>query len=136
MLMSDSSPYGKILKNGFDFSAVIKALIYCFVQASAAEELLFRGLIAKRFFNAMGFLKGNFVQALIFWLMHLAIFWLVTGEWISLIQGVAFITSFGMGLILGYVNYRREGESIIPSWLLHGSANFFSFFALAIVWSR
>jgi hypothetical protein len=48
MLMSGSSPYGKILKNGFDFSADIKALIY------------------------------SFVQALMFWLMHLAIFWLVT----------------------------------------------------------
>ena len=45
-LLSDTSPYGKILNSGFGARAIILGLIYCFVQASGSEEILFRGLIA------------------------------------------------------------------------------------------
>ncbi len=134
LLLSDNSPYGKILRTGFDTTAIFKALIYSFIQASLAEELLFRGLIAKRLFNSVGHYKGNLLQALIFWLMHLAIFRLITGEWFSFLQLVTFITSFGLGMVLGFVNYRNSGESIAPSWILHGTVNFISFLALAILW--
>ena len=68
--------------------------------------------------------------------MHLLIFRLITGEWISLLQFFTFVTSYGLGLVLGYVNFRKQGESIIPSWIVHGSVNFFSFLALAAVWPR
>lgn len=134
LLLSDTSPYGKILKAGFDSTAILKALIYSFIQASFAEELLFRGLIAKRLFNTFGRPLGNVLQSLIFWLMHFAIFRLITGEWFSFLQFVTFVTSFGLGMICGYVNYRKHGESIAPSWILHGTVNFVSFLMLAILW--
>lgn len=136
MLMNSSSPYAKLLKDGFNIRSVILALIYCFIMASGSEEILFRGLIAKRFFSSINFLKANLIQALIFWLMHFVIVGLITGNWISYIQLVAFATSFGMGLVLGYANFRNDGNSILPSWILHGSANFFTFLTLAFVWSR
>ncbi len=131
MLMNQSSPYAKILKNGFSFHTSSLALIYCFIMASGSEEILFRGLIARRLFSSVSFFKANLIQALIFWLMHFAIVRLFTGNWISYIQLVAFVTSFGMGLVLGYVNFRENGKSILPSWILHGSANFFTFLTLA-----
>ncbi len=109
LLLSESSPYGKILKTGIDSTAILKALIYCFLQASLAEELLFRGLIAKRLFNTFGLARGNVLQALIFWLMHWALFQMVTGEWFSFLQLVAFATSFGLGLVFGFVNSRKSG---------------------------
>ena len=132
-LTGENSPYGKILRTGFDFKALQKAAIYCFVQAAASEELLFRGLLAKRLYSKLGHAKGNAVQALFFWLMHLGIFGLITGEWISWVQLFVFLTSFGLGLVLGYVNFRKHGESIGPSWILHGSVNFISFLTLAVL---
>lgn len=134
MLMSENSPYGKILKNGFGIHAVLLGLIYCFVMASASEEILFRGLIAKRLFASLGHKKGNILQALIFWLMHLLIFRLLTNEWFSFLQVIGFLTSFGMGSILGYVNFRRVETSIVPSWLMHGCANFVTFLTMAFLY--
>jgi membrane protease YdiL (CAAX protease family) len=136
MLTDQSSPYAKILNNGFTFHSATIALIYCFVMAGASEEILFRGLIARRLFSAFSFMKANFLQALIFWAMHLFIVRLVTGYWISSIQLVAFVTSFGMGLVLGYANFRNGGKSIYPSWVLHGSANFFTFLTLGYLWRK
>jgi membrane protease YdiL (CAAX protease family) len=136
MLLSENSPYGKILRAGFDLQAILKGLIYCFIQASLAEELLFRGLIAKRLFISFGFGRGNILQALIFWIMHWAIFRLVTGEWFSFLQLITFVTSFGMGMVLGYANFRKHGESIVPSWILHGGVNFACFLTLAMLWPR
>ncbi len=131
MLTNDSSPYWRILKNGFTTSTVVAGFIYCFIQAAAAEEILFRGVIARRLIDKLGFFRGNLIQSIIFWIMHLLIFKLVTGEWFSVLQIYAFISSFGLGLILGYVNYRKNGDSILPSWLLHGFANFSVFLTLA-----
>ncbi len=51
-----------------------------------------------------------------------------------ILQTVTFVTSFGLGLIFGWANFRKNGESIVPSLLLHGSANFFTFLTLAALW--
>lgn len=130
-LTSDTSPYGKIIKaGGLSFTSLFAGFIYCFISAGGSEEVLFRGLIAKNLFRWFGNFYGNIVQALIFWLMHLVIFRLITGEWISWIQVFGFIVSFGLGLILGYVNFRKNGKSIWPSVIAHSIANFSTFLTL------
>lgn len=134
MLMSENSPYGKILKNGFNSEGIVLAFIYCYINSAGAEEILFRGLVAKRMFSMFGFFKGNIIQAFIFWLMHLVIIYLMTKEWCSFLQTFAFISSFGLGLLSGYVNYRKNGESILPSWILHSCANFATFLTLSVIW--
>ncbi|PCJ18546.1 MAG: hypothetical protein COB02_10410 [Candidatus Cloacimonadota bacterium] len=131
MIMNDSSPYFKILKNGFGANQLLLGLIYCFVQAGASEELLFRGIIGQKLFNKFGKYYGNIIQALLFWLMHLLIFKLVTGYWISFLQLFAFITSFGLGLLMGWVNFRDKKYSIVPSWLVHSLVNFITFLTIA-----
>ncbi len=130
-LTSDTSPYGKILKgSGVGIISLLSGFIYCFVSAGGSEEILFRGLIAKNLLKWLGNFYGNIVQALIFWLMHLLIFRFVTGEWFSWVQAFGFVVSFGLGLILGYVNFRKNGESIWPSWIAHGTVNFVTFLTL------
>jgi|GEM_PF-5601546 len=136
LLTNDQSPYGKILKSGANLRAIGLALIYCFGTSAGAEEILFRGLIARRIFNRFGFRTGNILQALIFWLMHFVIFRLIIGVWFSEIQIVAFITSLGLGLIFGYANLRNEGRSILPSWLLHASTNLMTFLTMFFLWTR
>lgn len=130
-LTSDTSPYGKIIKgSGVGLTSLLSGFIYCFVSAGGSEEVLFRGLIAKNLFAWLGNFYGNIVQALIFWLMHLLIFRFVTGDWFSWVQAFGFVVSFGLGLVLGYVNFRKNGESIWPSWLAHGVVNFSTFLTL------
>jgi len=63
--------------------------------------------------------------------MHLLIFRFMTGSWISWFQVYAFIASFGLGLASGFVNYRKNGSSIMPSWLLHSLGNFITFLTLS-----
>ncbi len=130
-LTGDNSPYGKILKNEFSITSIILGVLYCFIQAGASEEILFRGLIGRRLFSKFGNFKGNLIQAFIFWIMHLLIFRLMTGSWISWFQVYAFIASFGLGLASGFVNYRKNGNSIMPSWLLHSLGNFITFLTLS-----
>lgn len=132
-LLGETSPYGKILKDGFGPIQILSGLLYCFVQSGGAEEVLFRGLFARSLFRKFGFNVGNIIQAFLFWIMHLLIFKLVTGEWISWIQLYAFGISFGLGLILGFVNYRKGGVSIAPSWIIHGTTNFVTFLTLAFL---
>ena len=129
--LNEKSPYFKILKTGFTYQTFVLGIIYCFLQSGGTEELLFRGLIAKRLFTQFGTNKGNIIQAFIFYLIHLLIFRLVTGQWISYLQVFVFINSFFIGLMLGYVNFRKKGEGIIPSWILHSSINFTTFLTFA-----
>lgn len=130
-LTSDTSPYGRILKGGgAGILSLLSGFIYCFVSAGGSEEVIFRGLIAKNLFRWLGNSFGNIVQAFIFWLMHLLIFRFVTGEWFSWVQAFGFFMSFGLGLVLGYVNFRKNGESIWPSWIAHGTVNFATFLTL------
>ncbi len=133
-LTGDTSPYGKILKNGFNGISIAAGALYCFAQAAGSEELLFRGLISRRLFDKFGATIGNLIQSLIFWLMHLAIIRLVTGNWFSWIQLHVFLFSFGFGLLLGFVNFRKRGTSIAPSWFLHGFTNFATFLLLGFLW--
>lgn len=133
MMTGDNSPYGKILKDGFSYTSLLLGFIYCFVQASASEELLFRGLIGKRLIYFFGNFIGNILQALVFWVMHLLIFKLVTGEWFNNIQVLGFFTSFSLGLLCGYSNFRKEGNTIFPSFILHAVTNFSVFITLGFL---
>ncbi len=132
-LLGETSPYGKILKDGMGLVQILSGLLYCFIQSGGAEEILFRGLFARSLFRKFGFVVGNTIQATLFWIMHLLIFKLVTGEWISWIQFYAFVVSFGLGLILGFVNYRKGGASIAPSWIIHSTTNFATFLTLGFL---
>ena len=132
-LLGDNSPYGKILKEQMGIVQILSGLLYCFVQSGGAEEVLFRGLFARSLFRKFGFAIGNTIQSTLFWIMHLLIFKLVTGEWISWIQLYAFGVSFGLGLILGFVNQRKGGASIAPSWIIHSTTNFVTFLTLGFL---
>jgi membrane protease YdiL (CAAX protease family) len=132
-LLSETSPFIKILNTGFGVTQFFSAILYCFIQSGGAEEVLFRGLIARRLFLKFGFRIGNVIQATLFWIMHLLIFRMVTGDWVSWIQLYTFGVSFGLGLVLGFVNYRKGGFSIVPSWIIHGTTNLVAYLALGFV---
>lgn len=105
------------------FAALVPALIFSFVTTGLSEEILFRGFLGKRLIAQHGFSTGNFVQALIFGMIHGVLSMgrvrIFPALLLVLITGAA-------GWVMGYVNERLAGGSIVPSWLIHGIANMIS----------
>lgn len=100
--------------------AVLPALIYSFLQTGLSEEIFFRGFLMRIFIDAFGFNIGNFIQGLLFGVLHGIIFFSVLG--ITQVLIVVFITG-ATGLLMGWINEKQSGGSIVSSWLLHGLAN-------------
>lgn len=108
---------------GLGLAAVPAVLVYAIFNTALPEEIIFRGFLLKRLSNKFGFGVGNFIQSLIFGLMHGVMFFSVTGTLKALI-----ITLFtgAIGWVMGYVNEKKAEGSIIPSWMIHAMANIFS----------
>lgn len=108
---------------GLGLSGLLPMLIYSFGQTALSEELLFRGFLGKQVSARFGFARGNAFQAALFGLLHVVMFASSAG-WLAL-SAVFMLTGFA-GWLLGYLNERLGGGSIMPSWLLHGTVNLLS----------
>ena len=109
--------------SAMEYKALPSILIYSILQTSLPEELLFRGFLLKRMANHMPFVFANTIQAFAFGLLHGVLF----ASAVSL--GVTFFIVFFTGAIaayLGFVNEKIAGGSILPSWLMHATANILS----------
>lgn len=99
------------------------AIIYSFIRTSLSEEILFRGFLLKRMMEFTTFNIANTFQALLFGLLHGAMFISIAGP----IIGILIIVFTGtVGWFLGYLNEQGAGGSILPSWIVHGLANLVS----------
>lgn len=98
------------------------------VKTALAEELLFRGLIARRLYAWTGFTVGNGLQAALFAAVHLPV--LLLGR--SLIGAAMIGFAFLMALAAGWLNERRAGGSILPGYGLHAGANLMTYLMLAL----
>lgn len=108
---------------------MIAALLKGGVQTALVEELLFRGIVAKRLIGRLGFRTGNVLQAFIFLSIHVMLFVAFAREhWISLTL-ILGPFPFVLGLLAGWLNHQARG-SILPGWVLHGLAN-----ALTYLWA-
>jgi len=100
------------------------ALIFkSMIQTALSEEILFRGLFAKRLINWLGYKKGNLIQALVFGLIHS--FAILTYGW-SL--GVILVLMIGItAYFYGYIMECLAKGSIFYGWLIHGLTNLMAF---------
>lgn len=105
---------------GQGISGFLPALIYSFLQTGLSEEIFFRGFLLRIFVDAFGFNVGNFIQGLLFGVLHGVLFFSILD--ISRLLIVVFITG-ATGLLMGWINEKQSGGSIVSSWLLHGLAN-------------
>ena len=106
---------------GMGILAIPAVLVYGFVRTGLSEELFFRGFLLKRISSKWGFAIGNTVQAILFGAVHGIPFGIATHKifvtiMLTLLPGM-------LGWYQGWLNEKRCGESIIPSWLLHGTIN-------------
>lgn len=111
-------------------SGIISIFIYSIFQTSLAEEILFRGFFNKQISKIWGANIGNFIQALLFALVHgLLIINLISLPWTFLICTFT-VTA---GWIMGYIDENLADGSIIPSWCIHCIMNLVSSFVIMLL---
>ena len=106
---------------GKGFIAFPAVLAYGFIRTGLSEEVVFRGFLLKRFAEKFGFTAGNTIQAVLFGLMHGVPFGLATHN--IPVAIVMTLLPGAFGWFQGWMNEKRCGGSIVPSWLLHGTIN-------------
>lgn len=105
---------------GLGLAGIVPVLLFAIVQTSLAEEIFFRGFLGKRLIARWGFARGNAVQAVVFGLLHVALFASFARPIQLLLIGAL---TGANGWIVGWVNEKGAGGSILPGWALHASAN-------------
>lgn len=105
---------------GLRFAALPAIFIYSVFNTSFPEEVLFRGFILKRLAKKLGFIKANFIQSLLFGLLHGVMFFPLVGNLKTIL--IILLTSL-IALSMGYINEKLSGGSIIPSWIIHAISN-------------
>ena len=108
---------------GLGAAALPAIFVYAVLNTALSEEILFRGFLLKRISNKFGLTAGNIVQAVLFGILHGVMFFTTVGA----VKAVIIIAFTGViGAFMGYVNEKKAGGSIIPSWCIHAIANIFS----------
>lgn len=103
--------------------AIPAIIIHAAFNTAFPEELLFRGFLLKRLENKLGFNIANAIQALLFGLLHGAMFFSLVG----VIKAILIIAFTGViAWFMGYINEKYSNGSIIPSWIIHTISNLFS----------
>ena len=120
--------------HGLSAGGVAALLIAAIFKTAAAEELFFRGLVAKRLINWLGFPLGNAIQALLFGAVHLLLLAVAKPNLVALGALVCFATL--LGGLSGWLNERRADGSILPGFAAHAAANTLTYLVLATVLAR
>ena len=116
--------------DGVTAGAILVLAVSAVFKTAFAEELLFRGLIGKRLYGAMGFWPGNLVQALLFGAIHLPLLLLPDAPPQTVLMMVGFVTV--LAVLSGWLNERRARGSILPGFALHAAGNLTTYLGLAL----
>ncbi|HPE38265.1 MAG TPA: CPBP family intramembrane metalloprotease [Bacillota bacterium] len=109
--------------SGMGIAAIPAVIVYGLFNTSLPEEILFRGFLLKRFSNKLGFTVGNILQSILFALLHGVMFFSKTSLWQTIL--ITLLTGT-IAWCMGYINEKKADGSILPSWIIHASANVFS----------
>ena len=102
---------------------VFAALLKGGVQTAFIEELFFRGFIAKRLINRLGYRAGNALQSLLFAAMHMIFPFLLGMEGAASVALVFGVMTGTLAWILGALNEHVGEGSMVPGWIVHGLGN-------------
>lgn len=123
---------GQMREQGLGGDVIGQILIVALIKTALAEEIFFRGLIAKRLINGVGFIPGNTIHAVLFGAVHILVFIVPGGpKFDPLIASAFFLVTGGGGWIMAWLNERVGNGSIAPSWLLHALSNAIAYPVLA-----
>ncbi|KPM46708.1 CPBP family intramembrane glutamic endopeptidase [Jiulongibacter sediminis] len=128
VLHNPKSVTGALKQLTFGSSLVTSIILIAVFKTALAEEILFRGFLAKRLISWLGFRWGNFTQALLFGVLHTALFLTITSNILWLIS--IFIIPFAVAYLIGYINEKKAEGSILPGWLAHGLGNLMTYWVI------
>lgn len=131
IMFDPNSITGKFRHMVFGIESIVILITIAVFKTSFAEEILFRGFIAKRLISVLGYQKGNILQATIFGIVHSALFTLVTRDPVFLI--IIFIVPSIGAYVSAYLNEKIGNGSIIPGWISHGLANILAYSIVGFV---
>lgn len=129
-VFSPPSVTGILRTMGLSGTSIIILLIVAIFKTALAEEILFRGFIAKQLTNKLGLKMGNLIQAIIFGVLHLLLFWALTQTTFIFLL-FSFLFSFVAGWTIGYIKEKYANGSIIPGWMAHAIGNTLSYIIIA-----
>ena len=116
-------------KKGFTSLTFFLYLLLYGLKTGIAEEIFFRGFVAKQLIKLLGFSRGNVVQAVIFALPH----FVLRGSASIVDIFVRIINAFLLGYTFGYVMYKKSNGSIIPVMISHIIINMISSLVLSMI---
>ncbi len=132
-VFSPDSVTGQFRQAGLHVTTVVSLLVIALVKTSLSEEILFRGFIARRLVRRFGFATGNTLQAVLFGLVHLLLFYSLTATGRVFPLVFIFLFSTMAGWVIGYIKEKLARGSIIPGWIAHGLGNTVSYTLIAFV---
>ena len=121
IMFDPGSITGKFRQMGPGISSIVILLFIALFKTSLAEEIFFRGFVAKRLISLLGYAKGNLLQAALFGGIHTALFAMITSN--SLFLLLIFLVPAIASYVSVYLNEKLADGSIIPGWISHGLAN-------------
>ena len=109
-------------------TAFVPILIYSIFQSGLSEKLLFRGFILKVGEQKIGFKYDNLIQAFIFGMLHGIILFEHLNVYVVWL--IIFFSAIA-GWLMGFINEKLSGGSIVPSWIIHALVNVISMSLIA-----
>lgn len=131
IMFDPESVTGKIRQMGFGIGSLFTLLMIALFKTSFAEELLFRGFLAKRLIAVLGYRNGNLIQAVLFGIVHTILFTMITSNPVFLIL-IFLIPSLG-AYVSVFLNEKVADGSILPGWISHGLANVLAYVIVGFV---
>jgi len=122
VIISGNSGRSTVDTHDFSLITMFLYILLYGIKTGIAEEIFFRGFIAKKLIKKLGFAKGNVVQAIMFALPHLVI----SGSASSIDIIVRIINAFLLGYAFGYIMDRKSNGSIMPVMISHILINMIS----------
>jgi membrane protease YdiL (CAAX protease family) len=123
-----NTPAGKLRAIDSPTVAAVSLVLYATLQTALAEEIFFRGFVAKRLIRWLGWVPGSVIQALLFGGLHLLLFAGPGAAAFSASRALAVlaITSV-LGWALAWLNEKRGNGSILPGWAAHATVNLITY---------
>lgn len=122
LLRSPDTVTGKLRAMGPGVRTWAVLLLIAWVKTALAEEIFFRGFMAKLLVRWFGPIGGSILQALVFALVHVLLFRALTHTPAPTLS-ILFALTFLAGWSIGHIKERYAMGSIVPGWLAHGFGN-------------
>ena len=130
-MTNPSSVTGAVRAMGPGVATIVIIVIIAVIKTALAEEIFFRGFVAKWLIRWLGFKAGALIQAVIFGAIHTLLFLTISSD--PLFLAVTFIFPALGGYLMVCINERLGQGSIIPGWIAHAVANLLAYSVVAFV---